>query len=84
MQTGSISGGRYTAIQGCRQGQSMGLLVASEYPLMSNTDVILHEGRRQRTYSYIIQSTTVTLHKHTYAKDIIFWYNMENDTPQPA
>jgi len=61
------------AIQGCRQGQPMGLLpVATTYPLMSNTDAILHEGRRQRTYAYIIQFTTVTLHKHTYAKNITF------------
>jgi hypothetical protein len=60
------------AIQECRQGQSMVLPVASEYPLMSNTDVILHEGRRQRTYAYIIQFTTVTLYKHTYAKNITF------------
>jgi hypothetical protein len=61
------------AIQGCRQGQSMGLLpVATAYPLMSNIDVTLHEGRRQRTYAYIIQFTTVALHKYTYAKNIIF------------
>jgi len=49
------------------QGQSMGLPVASAYPLMSNT-----ERRRQTAYAYIIQFTTATLHKHTYDKDIIF------------
>jgi hypothetical protein len=39
----------------------MGLLpVATAYPLMSNVDVILHAGRRQRTYAYFIQFTTVT------------------------
>ena len=34
----------------------MGLMpVVAAYPLMSNTDVVLREGRRQRTYAYIIQ-----------------------------
>jgi hypothetical protein len=49
---------------------------------MSNTSVTLCKGRKDRTQAYIIGFTTVLLHKHTYTRNIISWYNIKNDMPQ--
>jgi hypothetical protein len=36
----------------------------------------------QRLSERTVQLTTVTMHKHSYAKNIIFWYKTKNDMPQ--